>query len=345
MTNEETSYHGKKEGSIDVVDLLVKLWDERRFILMFAGIATAVAIVVSLLMPNYYKSTVILLTEIETSKLASLGGFADLAAIAGVGGGEGSLVKLYPIIIKSESVLRNVLYTRYHSTEFKDSVDLIQFWGIKTKTPELTYETGLGSLRDGLTVSIEPKTSVITLSIETKEPQLSADIVNAVTVELDRFIRTKKTTNATEQRKWIEARLVEVKSDLEKSENTLREFREKNRRVVDSPQLLLEQERLIREVQINSTIYTELKRQYELIKIEEIKNIPIINVLDEGRAAAKKESPKRSIIIATTLFLSLMLSGAYVLLKNQYGEMIRRFLARVVDYVKRRPSGRTQISS
>ena len=66
-------------------------------------------------------------------------------------------------------------------------------------------------------------------------------------------------TNASEQRKWIEARLTEVKEDLEKSENRLKEFREKNRRIVDSPQfspkrcisgLLLEQERLIRDVQI-----------------------------------------------------------------------------------------------
>ena len=38
----------------------------------------------------------------------------------------------------------------------------------------------------------------------------------------------------------------------------------------------------------------ELKKQYELVKIEEIKNIPIINVMDPATAAARKDKPKRA---------------------------------------------------
>ena len=82
-----------------------------------------------------------------------------------------------------------------------------------------------------------------------------------------------------------------MKQDLTKSENSLKEFREKNRQVL-SPNLLLEQERLIRDVQINSTIYTELRKQFELVKIEEVKNIPVINVMDPARAPGKKISRK-----------------------------------------------------
>ncbi|MGA7161876.1 MAG: GNVR domain-containing protein, partial [Bacteroidota bacterium] len=94
------------------------------------------------------------------------------------------------------------------------------------------------------------------------------------------------------------------------------------RRVSDSPQLLLEQERFIREVQINSTLYTELKRQYELAKIDEIKNIPIVNIMDSGRPAAKKEKPQRSIIVLASLFLSFIGSMGFVYLRNRYGKRI-----------------------
>ncbi len=160
-------------------------------------------------------------------------------------------------------------------------------------------------MRDELDVSLETKTNVLTISLLTKEPQLSADILNTIAHELDMFMRTKRTTNASEQRKWIEGRLREVKADLENSENALRDFREKNRRVTDSPQLLLEQERFLREVQINATLFAELKKQYEIAKIEEIKNIPIVNVMDAGRPAAKKEKPKRGIIMLSSFFLSL----------------------------------------
>jgi len=43
--------------------------------------------------------------------------------------------------------------------------------------------------------------------------------------------------------------------DLEKSENILKEFTGRNKQVIGSLQLLLEQERHIREVTINLTLY------------------------------------------------------------------------------------------
>ena len=329
MPNEPTSSLLQKRGSIDVVDFLANLWTKRRLVLAIVGVATALAIVISALMSNYYKSTATLLPETERSKLSALGNLSDLASLAGINPGEVSLVKLYPRIIVSEAVLKNVLSSKYYSEKFNDSVTLVRFWGLEQKTPELTYERALAVLRDQLDVAMDVKTSIVSISIETRDARVSADIVNKVASELDKFIRTKRTTNATEQRKWIEARLQEVKKDLENAENGLRDFREKNRRVLDSPELLLEQERMVREVQINSALYTELKKQYELIKIEEIKNIPIITVMDAGRPAALKERPKRGILVITVFMLSFIGAAAYVFVSSQYELRLVSFLQQI----------------
>ncbi len=312
-----------KQSSINYAELFSVLWGSRKLIGIITASVTVVAIIISLLLPKYYRSTVVILPETSQSKLAGLGGLSDLASLAGVNvGGEVSLSKLYPTIVKSEAVLKNIIYQKYQTKSFIDSTDLIKIWDVDEEKPQLAYETTLKTLRDELEVSLEIKTSVLSISILTKEPQLSADIVNAIAHELDVFIRTKRTTNASEQRKWIEGRLREVKVDLEKSENALKDFRENNRRVSDSPHLLLEQERFIRDVQINSTLYTELKKQYELAKIEEIKNIPIVNILDAGRPAAKKEKPKRSIIVSVSFLLSLFAGISFVHFKDRYGAKI-----------------------
>lgn len=303
---------------IDWIELLSSIWNSRKLIASVVGAMTVVAVIYSLILPEYFKSTATLLPETEKSKLAGLGNLSELASLAGVSTGEVSLTKLYPTIIKSESVLKNVIYAQYHTNKFKDSANLIQFWEIEEKTPGRAYEAALKALSNELDVSLDLKTGVVSISMETREPQLSADIINNITSELDKFIRTKRTTNASEQRKWIEGRLVEVKRDLERSEGVLKEFRENNRRVIDSPQLLMEQDRLIREVQINSTLYIELKKQYELAKIEEIKNIPIINVMDPARPAARKASPKRSNIVLTVFSLSFLGSLLYVISLNRY---------------------------
>ena len=155
-------------------------------------------------------------------------------------------------------------------------------------------------------VNLDNKTSLLTLEIETEDAQLSADILNYIVWQLDNFIQTKKTSSAGNQRIFVEGRLVEIKVELTIAENKLKDFREQNRMIVTSPELLLQQERLLREVIINTTIYTELKKQFEVAKIEEVKDIPIINVMDKARANAVRERPKRSIIVLSTFFISLL---------------------------------------
>jgi uncharacterized protein involved in exopolysaccharide biosynthesis len=218
---------------------------------------------------------------------------------------------LYPTIITSEAVLKDVIYSKYKTLEYPDSVNLIQYWEIKENKPGGAYETALKDLREGISVSMDIKTSILTMSFETKEPKFSADIVNNVVDELDKFILTKRTTNASEQRKFIEGRLAEVKEDLTKSEENLKTFREQNAQV-RSPQLILEQGRLERDLQINNTLFIELKKQYELAKIEEVKNMPVINVLDFAHPAAFKESPKRLKIVIFVFLFSLASVVVYV---------------------------------
>lgn len=281
------------------------------------------AVVVSLLLPKYYRATAILLPETDKSKLSGLLGVSELASL-GIGIGEASLEMLYPSIVTSEAVLKEVIYEKYASAEFDSLVNLIEYWDIEKDNELENYEEALEKVRKELDVSYERQTNVVTVSLLMKEPQLAADIVNNVVLKLDEFLRTKKISNASEQRKWIEKRMEEVRRDLAESEDSLKEFREKNRRVLDSPKLILEQERLIREVQINSTLYVELKKQLELARIEEIKNIPIINVMDPARPAAKKDKPNRALIVIFSCLASFAGVILYVVTLHSYRDEIKK---------------------
>jgi uncharacterized protein involved in exopolysaccharide biosynthesis len=331
ITDESSNQPVDQESRIDWMHIFSVLWHSKKFIGIITGAVTVAAIIISLLLTETFKSTAILLPDTDKSKLPSTsGGISDLAAMAGINiGGEGSIVKLYPTIIKSESVLRNVIYSKYRTKKYSDSVNLIQYWKIEPTKPGMDYEIALLSLRTGLDIALDLKTAVLTMSIETEEPQLSADILNCTIRAMENNIRTKRNTNASEQRKWIEARLVEVKADLSKAENVLKDFREKNRSLIGSPQLLLDQERLMREMQINSTMYVELKKQYELVKIEEIRTTPIINVMDYARAAAKKEHPKRSVIVLASMMLAFIGSGSYRVIDQMYGKTILGWYGRL----------------
>jgi len=328
--DETSSQQAENTSRIDWMQILSTLWQSKIFIGVVTGAVTVAAIIISLLLPESFKSTAILLPDIDKSKLNSLGGITDIAAMAGLNvGSEGSIVKLYPTILKSESVLKGVIYAKYQTKEFSDSVNLIQYWKIKENNSERDYEVALTKLRIGLDIFIDLKLGVVAVSIETLEPQLSADIINMEIRMLEKYFRTRRNTNASEQRKWIEARLIEVKEDLSKAENILKNFREKNRSISGSPQLLLEQERLMREMQINSTMYIELKKQYELVKIEEIRTTPIINVMDYARAATSKERPKRRNIVLVSFMLAFVGSGSYRFIEKKFGKSIQGWYKKI----------------
>lgn len=314
-----------------------KYWKTVALIAVFLALAT---LLYSYLIPETFKSIAIILPETEKSKLSNLGGFSDLASLAGLGSSDASLIKLYPTIIQSETVMSGVINNKYYNPKTNDSLTLMDLWDIKGDKQERIFELVLKRLREEIEISADNKTNVLTIAIETSIPRLSADIINKITRQMDEVIRNKKKTYATEQRKWIETRLVEVRLDLDKSENNLLDFREKNRRITDSPQLLLQQERLSREMQINSTLYIELKKQYEIIKIEEIKNIPIINILDEARPAAIRNNPKRMRMILFALFFGGLFGLVYVTIADYTGIRVGMIIEKTIENTRRQLNNR-----
>jgi len=85
---------------------------------------------------------------------------------------------------------------------------------------------------------------------------------------------------------------------------------------MESPQLQLELERLLREVEIQTQIYITLQQQYELARIEEVKETPSVVILDVGNIAVDKYSPKWKMIVLIFMFIGILFSGMYVLISR-----------------------------
>ncbi len=92
----------------------------------------------------------------------------------------------------------------------------------------------------------------------------------------------------------------------------------------DLPDLGLEYARLYREVQLQNKILEFILPQYEQARMEETKNIPSIQVVDEPKVALNKAKPKRSLIVIATTFMAFMLSVLYVLFEYQTRELRKK---------------------
>ena len=72
---------------------------------------------------------------------------------------------------------------------------------------------------------------------------------------LEKIISQFKLSRVIEQKNFIENRMIEVKKDLTIAEDGLKEFRDRNRNIISSPALLLQQARLVRDVEVQTQVY------------------------------------------------------------------------------------------
>ncbi|MCH7762851.1 MAG: hypothetical protein IIB95_03815 [Candidatus Marinimicrobia bacterium] len=84
------------------------------------------------------------------------------------------------------------------------------------------------------------------------------------------------------------------------------------------PDLGLELGRLMRDVEVQNTLYTFLTQQYEEAKIQEARNFPTVQVLDEAKIPIKKYRPRRALLVVSTFLLILLINVIFVIVKTNY---------------------------
>jgi len=116
--------------------------------------------------------------------------------------------------------------------------------------------------------------------VDIHEPELAQQIGRQMMVELEKYNTQRRRLAITAERGFIEERVAEARSALTQAENNLERFHELNRQYRESPKLQIERERLDREVEMRQQLYTSLSNAYEKARIEEVRDIPAISIIE-----------------------------------------------------------------
>lgn len=297
------------------------IWQARKKIIITNLIVAALILIyLYLIAKPYFESTVTILPEYG-NKSTTLSNLSQLAALAGVRVGEGAPTDIYQNLIYSETVLENVIYHKYNTEKYDQPVDLYQYF-LEDDTLSYSKRKNFLRLYKSFTESIvksnvERMTRILTITVTMPESQLASDVANQIAESLDLFVRTKRKTYASEQKFYLEKRTVQLKDSLAYVEERLRNFREQNRVVIQSPQLLLEQSRLMRDLEILNAVYIELNKQLEIAKIDDIRETPIVNIKEWAKDPVIKAGPKRVKNFVILMFLTFLFSSAFFVFQPQ----------------------------
>ncbi|NWF89172.1 MAG: hypothetical protein HXY50_06870 [Ignavibacteriaceae bacterium] len=307
-----------------------RLWELRKKLLIVNGIVAAITIIyLYLIAKPYYESTVTILPEFG-SKTTTLSGLTQLASLAGVRVGESAPAEIYQNLLTSETVLSTVIYANYQTKKFNKPVNLVQYFLDDDSSENNVRKNFLEVYnilsRQVIKSNVDRLTKILTVTVTMPEPKLSAELANRIIEALDQYVRTKRKTFAVEQRFYLEKRTAQVKDSLTIAEEKMKQFREQNRVVIQSPSLLLEQGRLMREVEILNTVYIELTKQLEIAKVDEIRETPVVNIKELAEDPIYKAGPKRVNNFITVMFFSIILSGLFYIFQprlKHYFRLIR----------------------
>ena len=312
-----------ENDEINLVNLFKVIWGGRWFIILITFLAGVLSALYTYTLTPLYKSEISIYPVLSEKTPAGISRLQGLAASFGYDIGTVETNFNIPDIVNSRRLKMTIINKKWYFEERQDSLTLLDYWNLdqggirkflfgwmssNNVDPEKKLlkdeANALKIIDDRVRVSESKKSGLITVSFLAEEPKLASDIVNFISDAITQYVQKVQTKRTKDNRKFIEERMAEVSETLAASEEKLKRFREENRSIQNSPELQLQYERLQRDLEVDKQVYITLKQQYEISRIEEVKETPVVNVLDEGREAVERYSPKRKVVIILWMFLS-----------------------------------------
>ena len=304
------SSHYLEEHTISLTDIILSLARQFKVIIIVPTILCTLTIIYVLFFAKpIYTSTSKIMSSSSTGSSSSQA--AGLAAQFGISMpiGQSEPKWVYPEIIKSRTLARYMLKRKFDTNKFGLQKNLLQILTYREGNPQIGLDTleimAVNNLLGMIDISEDLKTGILTLSIRALEPSLAAEINQALIEELDRHQKKYNKTKTSDTKKFIEERIKDTKKELMAAEESLKIFRDRNRRIENSPALQLQQQRLNREVTVLTGVFTTLKQQLETTKIEEVKESDYVIVLDPPEVPLRRSQPNKKLLVIMSGFLGL----------------------------------------
>ena len=309
------------EDEISLIDLFAVLWRRKWMIIgitCFAMIAVVIYCVISLklppeksYMPNEYEPTAHMLINDNSSSSSGLSsmlnssGLGGLASLAGISASSGSsftgLAKYYS---QSNPYLDAII----------DEFDMMDKTG-KSKSPR---SDARDSLREALKIDID-SSSVLTISYSSIDPYKAQQIVNFATDKMEEFFMDMGLDKNLLEKKNLEEN---IKASYDEIISLQKKIQNVEHSVSDvynpssAPSIMLETQMLKLELSAQQQVYTQLKSQYEVLKISMASETPIFQVLEKAEIPDRKSGPSRGKLCIIVTFAAGFMSVFLAFLLN-----------------------------
>ena len=275
-----------------------------------------------LVLPRWYQSGATL--TVEAGTLSPTGGAVlGLASQLGLAGAAAATSpQFYADLLTSRVLLEHVLGSPLPFSDASGLEPLEVFWNHGKPVDARAHARAVRLLQRHFAASANPRTGVITLTVDGPTRRAAKLMADTALAALNNLVVSIRKRHASEERAFLEARWTELRDSLASREGNLRAFYERNRQI-SSPQLQFEELRLRREVDRIQGIFVQVGSQLEQARIQEVRDVPAISVIDSPIEPITKVSPKLAVMLVTAALLGFLCAMVVALLEIASSDLIR----------------------
>ncbi len=352
----EPPYLEEEGDEIDILELLRKLWDARKKILKWCGIAAVAGLVIGFSIPKEY--TVSSKLAPETVSKSATGSLSSLASLAGINLATMNTVDavypdLYPDIVSSTPFVVELfpVQVEFESKNEQMTTDYYTYLKDYTRTPwwnkvivapfkalgwfiglfresEEEEEEGFASLnpaelskeqdevakdiRENISLSVDKKTSVISLSVTAQDPHVAARITEEVIARLKTYVTNYRTEKSRTDLAYYENLYTEAKNSYFTAQQRYANYVDRNQGVI-LQRVKTEQERLQNEMNLAYQLYNSCAQQLQAARAKVQMETPVFTVINPPQVPLKRSAPSKVTILVAFVFLAFVFESVWVL--------------------------------
>jgi len=306
----ESSFHTRavsSEDEIDFGEIFASLWAGRRIVAGVSLVAAAMSVVVSLSLPNIYTANTLLSpAEQSSGGLSSLmsqyGGLASLAGLTLPSGGDASKAQLGIQLMQSRAFISDFVTRR----ELLPDLMAVDSWNMETS--EITYDPDIYDEKqnvwtreahapllpkpsdqeafkefiDILTISEDPQTGFISVSIEHQSPIVAAQWLEWLITDINAAVKMQDVTEATRSIEYLK----------QQAANTSL-------------------------AELQAMFFELIQSQTETVMLAEVRPEYVFKTIDPAVAPEEKSAPSRALICVAGTFLGGIAGCILVLFRRR----------------------------
>ena len=200
------------------ISRLSLLWSERQFLYRCLAIGVVLSAIIAFLLPVRFTST----SQLMPPDQAGAGVASMLSALSKAGGELGALGSDLFGLRTSSDLFVGILHSRTVQDQLINKFDLRKVYSDKR------YEDARKDLESRTDVSSDRKSGIITIKVSDKDPQRAAEMAREYVAALNRIVTTLNISSAHKERVFLENRLTQVDTELEKAEKDFGDFASRN---------------------------------------------------------------------------------------------------------------------